>query len=112
MAAEMHPELGARVSGMGEHGIVNLQVKTKQGKLCWVFDLPTTKATAASIHVGSKGVVLVKLGKTYTRNGCVKATGMTLDHLSTTPGKYWVWVNTKGHPGELRGKLFAGMAHM
>jgi hypothetical protein len=111
-AAEMHPELGARVSGMGEHGIVNLQVKTKQGKLCWVFDLPTTKATAASIHVGSKGVVLVKLGKTYTRNGCVKATGMTLDHLSTTPGKYWVWVNTKGHPGELRGKLFAGMAHM
>ena len=24
----------------------------------------------------------------------------------------WVWVDTKGHPGELRGKLFAGMAHM
>jgi hypothetical protein len=111
-AAEMHPELGARVSGMGEHGVVNLQVKTKQGKLCWVFDLPTTKATAASIHVGSKGVVLVKLGRTYSRKGCVKATGMTLEHLSTTPGKYWVWVNTKGHPGELRGKLFAGMAHM
>jgi hypothetical protein len=108
----MHPELGARVSGMGEHGVVNLQVKTKQGKLCWVFDLPTTKATAASIHVGSKGVVLVKLGRTYSRKGCVKATGMTLEHLSTTPGKYWVWVNTKGHPGELRGKLFAGMAHM
>jgi hypothetical protein len=85
-AAEMHPELGARVSGMGEHGVVNLQVKTKQGKLCWVFDLPTTKATAASIHVGSKGVVLVKLGRTYSRKGCVKATAMTLEHLSTTPG--------------------------
>jgi hypothetical protein len=23
-----------------------------------------------------------------------------------------VWVDTKGHPGDLRGKLFAGMAHM
>src|SRR5436190_23516787 len=60
--AEMHPELGARLSGMGEHGVVNIQVKAKQGKLCWVFELPTTKATAASIHFGSKGLVLVKPG--------------------------------------------------
>jgi len=110
--ATMHPELGAKLSGMGEHGVVNVQVKAKQGKLCWTFDLPTTKATASSIHVGSKGVVLVKLGTSYTRKGCVKAPAMTIEHLSTTPGKYWVWVDTKGHQGELRGKLFAGMAHM
>ena len=25
---------------------------------------------------------------------------------------YWVWVATPGHPGDLRGKLFTGMAHM
>jgi hypothetical protein len=109
----MHPELGARLSGMGEHGVVNIQVKSKQGKLCWVFELPnTTGITGASIHVGSKGVVLVKLGKTYSRKGCVKAGAMTLEHLATTPGKYWVWVDTNGHPGDLRGRLFAGMAHM
>jgi CHRD domain len=109
----MHPELGARLSGMGEHGVVNIQVKAKQGKLCWAFELPsTTGITAASIHVGAKGVVLVKLGKTYSKKGCTKATAMTLEHLSTSPGKYWVWVDTKGHPGDLRGKLFAGMAHM
>jgi hypothetical protein len=111
-SATMHPELGAKLSGMGEHGVVNIQVKAKAGKLCWTFDLPTTKATASSIHVGSKGDVLVKLGNTYTRKGCVKAPAMTIEHLSTTPGKYWVWVDTKGHPGDLRGKLFAGMAHM
>ena len=109
----MHPELGARLAGMGEHGVVNLQVKASSKKLCWTFDLPTTKnITHASIHTGSKGVVLLKLGKTYTRKGCVKAGAMTLEHLETTPGKYWVWVDTKGHPGDLRGKLFAGMAHM
>ena len=50
----MHPELGARLAGMGEHGVVNLQVKSKQGKVCWTFDLPTTHGiTGASIHVGS-----------------------------------------------------------
>ena len=111
--AEMHPALGARLAGMGERGVVNIQVKSKASKLCWTFELPnTTGVTGASIHVGSQGVVLVKLGKKYTTKGCAKAGAMPLEHLQTAPGKYWVWVDTKGHPGELRGKLFAGMAHM
>ena len=109
----MHAKLAARLSGMGEHGVVNLQVKSKSGQLCWTFDLPTTKGvTGASIHVGSKGVVLIKLGKTYKAKGCTKASAMTLEHLETKPAAYWVFVDTKGHPGELRGKLFAGTAHM
>jgi hypothetical protein len=112
LAATMHPELGARLSGMGEHGVVNLQVKSKSGKLCWTFDLPTTKATGASIHVGSKGPVLLRLGKAYTKKGCASATRTTLERLETKPASYWVWVDTSGHPGDLRGRLFAGMAHM
>jgi hypothetical protein len=112
LAAEMHPELGARLSGMGEHGVVNLQVKAKSGQLCWAFDLPTTAATGASIHAGSKGAALVKLGTSYSKKGCTKANAMVLEHLEAKPGAYWVWVDTKGHPGDLRGKLFAGMAHM
>jgi hypothetical protein len=112
-ASGMHPELGARLAGMGEHGVVNLQVQAKQGKVCWTFDLPTTTGiTGASIHKGSNGVVLVKLGKSYAKKGCASASAMTLEHLETTPGTYWVLVDTKGHPGDLRGKLFAGMAHM
>src|SRR5262245_36956030 len=107
----MHPELAARLSGMGEHGVVNLQVKSKTGQLCWTFDLPTTKGiTGASIHVGSKAAVLIKLGKTYKAKGCTKASAMTREHLESKPGSYWVFVDTKGHPGDLRGKLFAGMA--
>src|SRR5712691_5899900 len=109
----MHPELGARLAGMGEHGVVNLQVKTKSAQVCWTFDLPTTTGiTGPSIHVGQKGVVLLRLGKTYAKKGCVKASMMTLEHLESKPGSYWVFVDTKGHPGDLRGKLFAGMAHM
>jgi hypothetical protein len=109
----MHPELGARLSGMGEHGVVNLQVQATKGKLCWTFDLPTTKGiTGASIHKGTTAVVLVRLGTTYLRKSCAAASAMTLEHLESAPGKYSVFVDTKGHPGDLRGRLFAGMAHM
>ena len=112
LAAEMHPELGARLAGMGEHGVVNLQLKAKTGQLCWTFDLPTTAPTGASIHAGTNKAALVKLGSAYTRKGCAKAQAMVLEHLESKPGAYSVWVDTKGHPGDLRGKLFAGMAHM
>jgi hypothetical protein len=109
----MSPKLGARLAGMGEHGIVNLEVSAKKGKLCWSFDLPTTTGiTGASIHTGKKGPVLLKLGMKYSKKGCTKASEMTLAHLEDTPGAYWVFVDTKGHPGDLRGKLFAGMANM
>ena len=112
-AATMHPELAAHLSGMGEHGIVNLQVKSKSNQVCWTFDLPTTKnVTAASIHTGTSKVVVLKLGKTYSVKGCAKADPMVVEHLETKPATYWVFVDTKAHPGELRGKLFAGMAHM
>jgi len=113
LASQMHPVLGAHLAGMGEHGVANLQLKAKSGQLCWAFELPTTKGiTGTSIHTGSKGPVLIKLGKSYTATGCTKAPAMTLEHLETKPGTYWVFVDTKGHPGDLRGKLFAGMAHM
>jgi hypothetical protein len=109
----MHPELGARLSGMGDHAVVNLQVTAKAKKLCWTFDVGKMKGfTGASIHVGNKKTVLLHLGMHYTRKGCTKSTAMTLEHLEAAPGKYWVFLDTKGHPGDLRGKLFAGMAHM
>ncbi len=112
-AATMHPVLAARLSGMGEHGIVNLQVKSKTNQVCWTFDLPTTKSvTATSIHTGTTKVVVLKLGRTYSAKGCAKADPMVVEHLETKPATYWVFVDTKGHPGELRGKLFAGMARM
>ena len=109
----MHPQLGARLSGMCEHGVVNLQVQATKRKLCWTFELPTTKGiTGASIHKGTSSVVLVRLGRSYLRKGCGAASAMTLEHLESAPGKYSVFVDTKGHPGDLRGRLFAGMAHM
>jgi hypothetical protein len=112
-AAAMHATLGAHLTGMGDHGVVNLQITSSSSKLCWTFDVPTGMgATVASIHAGENGMTLLELGMHYTAKGCTTEPKMDLEHLETSPATYWVWVNTKAHMGDLRGKLSAGMAAM
>jgi hypothetical protein len=110
-AATMHPELGARLSGMGEHGIVNLTAHAPQQRLCWKFELSTMHVTGATVR-DRHGMIVARLGHRYREKGCAMVAKKALRLIESTPGRYWVWVATKGHPGELRGKLFAGMAHM
>ncbi len=111
LADTMHPELGARLAGMGEHGIVNLRSEEAKGRLCWTFDLTTKGITGASVR-DAHGMVVARLGSAYSAKGCEAVSRKALSLLEAKPGGYDVWVDTKGHPGELRGKLFAGMAHM
>jgi opacity protein-like surface antigen len=110
-ADTMHPMLGAKLSGMGEHGVVNFQSMSADGKLCWTFTLATKGVTGASIR-DSAGMVVTRLGSAYSHKGCAKVSMKALDLIESKPARYVVWVDTKGHPGDLRGKLFAGMAHM
>jgi hypothetical protein len=107
----MHPHLAARLSGMGEHGIVNLTSTVAKGKLCWRFDVPTKGVLRASIR-DAHGMKVAELGMHYTAKGCRKVAKAALRRLEAHPARYRVWIDTKGHPGDLRGKLFAGMAHM
>jgi hypothetical protein len=109
LADTMHPRLAARLSGMGEHGIVNLQ--SAKGRLCWTFEVPTKGITAASIR-DAHGMVVAKLGTAYRAKSCAAVAAKALGLIDAKPMSYWVWLDTKGHPGDLRGKLFAGMAHM
>jgi hypothetical protein len=110
-AGMMHPELGAHLSGMGETGVVNLTAHPKTHQLCWKFELHVMHVTGATVR-DKHGMIVARLGHTYRPKGCAMVSKKSLDLLETKPGRYWVWVATKGHPGELRGKLFAGMAHM
>jgi len=110
-ADAMHPQLGARLSGMGAHGIVNLTLKSQNHEICWTFDIPTKGATAASVR-DAHGMTVAKLGPTYAKKGCAMVAKAAVTQIETSPAKYRVWVDTKGHPGELRGALFVGMAHM
>ena len=111
LAGGMHPVLGARLAGMGEHGVVNLQSHAAKNQLCWTFELTTKGVTGASIR-DSGGMVVAKLGPTYSAKSCATVKMAALDMIESKPGSYRIWVDTKGHPGDLRGTLFAGMAHM
>jgi hypothetical protein len=111
LAATMHPELGARLTGMGEHGIVNLTLKQSHHEICWTFDIPTKGPTAASVR-DAHGMTVAKLGGRYAKKGCAMAPAAAISRIESAPKRYRVWVDTKGHPGELRGTLFVGMAHM
>lgn len=111
MAGTMHPELGARLSGMGEHGIVNLTLKASHHEICWTFDIPTRRPTAASVR-DRHGMVVARLGAKYTRKGCAMVPAKAVTRIESAPARYRVWVDTKAHPGDLRGALFVGMAHM
>lgn len=110
-AGMMHPTLGARLSGMGEHGIVNLQAHATKHQLCWKFELSTMHVLGATVRA-SDGMIVARLGHMYRAKGCAMVKAKSLALLESKPGRYWVWVATKGHPGELRGRLHAGMAHM
>jgi hypothetical protein len=110
-AATMHPALTAKLSGMGDHGTVNLTSNAKTGKLCWKFDVMTHGITGASIH-DTAGMLVAKLGKTYKPKSCATVSKKAVALIQTKPAHYVVWVDTKGHMGELRGKLSAAMAHM
>jgi hypothetical protein len=107
----MHPKLGARLTGMGEHGVVNLQSTIATRSLCWTFDLKTSGITGASIR-DAHGMIVARLGSSYVAKGCATVRVKALELIESKPGAYRVWVDTKGHPGDLRGTLFAGMAHM
>jgi hypothetical protein len=110
-AGMMHAALGAHLSGMGETGIVNLQSHLTTGRLCWNFELHTMHVTGATIR-DAHGMTVARLGHTYRPKGCAAVAKTGLRLIESKPGRYWVWVATPGHPGDLRGKLFAGMAHM
>jgi hypothetical protein len=109
-AGMMHSVLGAHLSGMGEHGIVNLQSHAAKGQICWKFELSVMHPLASTIRDKS-GMTVARLGHMYSAKGCAKVAKKALQMIESKPGSYWVWVATKGHPGDLRGKLFAGMAH-
>jgi hypothetical protein len=110
-AGMLHSTLGAHLSGMGEHGIANLQAHAAKNRLCWKFELSVMHVVGATVR-DKGGMIVAHLGHMYRAKGCATVTKMALHEIEAKPGNYWVWVATKGHPGELRGKLFAGMAHM
>src|SRR5436309_14659887 len=86
-ADTMHPVLGARLAGMGEHGVVNLQSMAANGRLCWTFTLQTKGVTGASIR-DSAGMVVAKLGSAYAPKSCGPVAAKALSLIEAKPAAY------------------------
>ena len=121
----MHPELGATLLGKNEvpkgppaaHGIVNLNLKSGPGQVCWTFQLAgVSKTFAAHIHKGRAGVsgpVFIALGKTFKAKGCTSAPKKQIEAVESNPNAFYVNVHNAKFPnGIVRGQLVAGMVHM
>jgi hypothetical protein len=96
---------------MGETGVVNLTAHSQTHRLCWKFQLHVMHVLGATVR-DRHGMIVARLGHMYRAKGCAMVPKMSLRLIEEKPGRYRVWVATKGHPGDLRGRLFAGMAHM
>ena len=110
-AGMMHPELGAHLSGMGETRDRQPHGAREEAPALLEVPADTMHVLGATVRDKS-GMTVANLGHMYRAKGCAMVPKMSLQLIEEKPGHYWVWVATKGHPGELRGKLFAGMAHM
>jgi hypothetical protein len=125
MNPPMHPQLSAKLLGSQEvpagpkaaHGIVNLDLTAKTGKVCWTFDIAGVAGpTAAHIHKaapGKAGPVVVPFGATYSKKGCTTASKALVTSIEEHPNSYYVNVHNAKYPnGVIRGQLVAGMMHM
>ncbi len=100
------------------HAVIRLNAKTL--KVCWSFSalkltpLGAASATpaAAHIHVGAAGVnggVVVPLGSSFARKGCVTAEKAVIDAILANPKGHYVNVHNASYPGgAMRGQLKKG----
>ncbi len=110
-SATMHTVLGAKLAGMGETGVVNLQSSAAGERLCWTFTSSASGSPREPRSATRPACRVAKLGSMYEKKGCAMVAKMALDAIEAKPASYRVWVATKNQPGDLRGTLFAGMAH-
>jgi hypothetical protein len=123
--APMHPELSAKLVGSQEvppgsktaHGIVNLDLTAKTGKVCWTFDITgVSSPTAAHIHKappGKSGPVVVPFGGSYSKKGCTIASKSLVNAIEEHPSSYYVNVHNARFPnGAIRGQLVVGLMSM
>ena len=120
--------LVAKLSGANEvpqantadRGSAVIRLNAKTLKVCWAFSAlklsPNTglgtAPVAAHIHVGAAGVagaIVVPLGASYARRGCMTSTKPVIDAILANPKGYYVNVHNASYPGgAIRGQLKKG----
>jgi hypothetical protein len=97
------------VSGATGSGSATVTIRLNKDELCFTLTVTgLTNVTAAHIHRGSTGDIVVPLiaPTSGTSSGCVTVTKTLLQEIVTTPGAFYVNVHTATFPGgQIRGDL-------
>src|SRR5919201_1435930 len=97
------------VSGATGSGNASIPIRLNKNELCFTLTVTgLTNVTAAHIHRGSSGAIVVPLvaPTNGTSSGCVTVTKTLLQEIATTPGAFYVNVHTQLFPdGQIRGDL-------
>jgi hypothetical protein len=97
------------VSGATGSGSATVTIRLNKDELCFTLTVTgLTNVTAAHIHRGSTGDIVVPLiaPTSGTSSGCVTVNKTLLQEIVTTPGAFYVNVHTMSFPGgQIRGDL-------
>ena len=94
-------------------GRVVIKLDAKAGTACWTITVSGLKGLL-SVHVhkglsGSTGRVVIPLGATFAKKGCVTVPKSSLNAVAASPKSYYADIHTRNSvDGALRGQLRAG----
>ena len=104
LTANLQPVQGAMGSGS-----FTAMIRVSRGELCYTLTVSgLTDVTAAHIHRGSTGAIVIPLTAPTTGSsaGCTDAAKTLLQEIVRDPQAFYVNVHTQSHPsGEIQGKL-------
>jgi hypothetical protein len=94
-------------------GRVVIKLDAKAGTACWTITVRGLKGLlSAHVHKGrpgSTGRVVIPLGATFTKKGCVTVPKSDLNAVAAHPNRYYADIHTRKNPnGAVRGQLRAG----
>jgi hypothetical protein len=94
-------------------GRIVIKLDAKAGTACWTITVRGLNGLlSAHVHKGrpgSTGRVVIPLGATFAKKGCVTVPGSSLKAVAASPSRYYVDVHTRKSPnGAVRGQLRAG----
>jgi hypothetical protein len=96
----------------GAGGSARVTLNLTSGRACWALTVRgTDKPLSAHVHLGTPGKVgevVIPLGDTFSRKGCVLSVPRALRAVAGAPSHYYVDVHTTKHiQGAVRGQLRA-----
>jgi hypothetical protein len=108
VSAAVTPKTKAKATGT-----VVVRLDAKAGQACWTISVAGGgRLLSAHVHrgaAGTNGPVVLPLGDTWGKRGCVSAPARAIAAVAASPHKYYVDVHTRAFVnGAVRGQLRSG----